>query len=115
MPAPSKESVHRSMKRLFKNYVRMCRRRNVFWELTLEQFQSLTSGKCAYCGTDPAQVSRSYKYNGIDRKDNLKGYSPGNCVPACKGCNFLKGDRLSFDEMVVVAQALIRFRQRRTI
>lgn len=101
------------MRRLFKRYVTYCRKRNVFWELTLEQFHKLTSSECVYCHRAPTQISRAYKYNGIDRKDPLKGYTVDNCAACCGPCNFLKGNRLSYDEMLVVAQALIKFRAQR--
>jgi hypothetical protein len=32
-----------------------------------------------------------YTYNGIDRVDNSKGYTPENTVPCCKICNKIKG------------------------
>lgn len=31
-----------------------------------------------------------FYYQGIDRKDNLKGYSKENCVSCCKRCNRAK-------------------------
>lgn len=95
------------MRRLYRRYVRSCEIKNIFWNLSLEQFQALTSAPCAYCDKIPAQKARSYIYNGIDRVDNSRGYLPQNCVSACKECNFLKRDnRLTFDEMRAVAQAL---------
>ena len=112
MPAPSKESVLRSMRRLYRQYNRMCCRRNVFWDLTLEQFQKITSSPCYYCGKEPSQKSRSYTYNGIDRLDGKKGYVPTNVAPCCRDCNWLKGNRLTQAEMKVVAEALKKFRQR---
>lgn len=113
MAPPTKESVHRSMKRLLKNYVRMCKRKNVYWELSIEQFHKLTSQACKYCGKPPLQVSRSYTYNGIDRLNPKQGYIPDNCVPCCKECNWIKGDRLTPDEMMVVGEALSTYRKRR--
>ena len=113
MAPPGKESSQRSMKRLFKNYIRGCKRKNIYWELTLEEFHKLTSSNCAYCEKPPAQRSRTYTYNGIDRMNNKRGYIRDNVVPACKECNFLKGDRLTFDEMKVVGEALKAFRQKK--
>ena len=51
--------------------------------LTFEQFKTLISGKCHYCGTS--------KRLGVDRKDNFKGYTLLNSVSCCWGCNKLKG------------------------
>ena len=32
----------------------------------------------------------NYSYNGIDRKDNTRGYEPDNCLPCCGLCNRMK-------------------------
>lgn len=107
----TKESVYRSMKRLWKRYARQCRRRNVYWELDLELFQKLTSLACDYCGKPPMQKSRSYTYNGLDRKNNKQGYTKENVTPCCSECNFIKGKLLTHEEMKVVGQALTNYRK----
>lgn len=113
MASPTKESLYRSMKRLFKNYIRMCARRNVFWNISVEQFHEITSKSCFYCDRPPEQISRSYKYNGLDRVDHKKGYELANIVACCKSCNWIKGDRLTSEETLVVAQALKSFREKK--
>jgi hypothetical protein len=110
MASPTKESVHRSMKREYKRYVRDCRRRNIFWELTIEQFHTLTSSNCTYCGRAPAQKARNYTYNGIDRLNSDQGYTLGNCAPCCKECNGIKSNRLNPEEMRIVGKALAIYR-----
>lgn len=50
--------------------------------LTQEQFALLITQPCAYCG-DKGKV-------GIDRVDNLQGYTSENSAPCCKTCNFMK-------------------------
>jgi hypothetical protein len=109
--AASKVAVYRSMKRLYKAYVRRCRRRNIFWELTMEQFQMITQKPCSYCKCPPTQQSRNYIYNGIDRKNDRQGYTLENSVPSCGMCNMIKGTRLSFEEMQVAMEAVVRFRR----
>ena len=52
--------------------------------ITEIEFQEITNQRCVYCGKDAP--------NGIDRIDNLRGYNKENCVPACKHCNYVKGD-----------------------
>jgi 5-methylcytosine-specific restriction endonuclease McrA len=113
MAPPTKESILRNMRRLHKRYNRECIRRNVYWGIGLEPFHKLTSAPCAYCGKPPSQVSRTYTYNGIDRKNPKKGYTDDNCVTACKECNWIKGDRLTFEEMRVVGEALRSFRAKK--
>lgn len=61
-------------------------------------FIDLTSKPCYYCGEQPkntrirgnGSIVSEYKYNGIDRVDNSKGYIIGNVVPCCKKCNNIK-------------------------
>lgn len=50
--------------------------------LTHEQIRMLLISPCVYCGANDAM--------GIDRVDSLKGYTPGNTVPACGRCNVMK-------------------------
>ena len=73
-------------------------KRKLEWSLTKEQFRKLTKGDCDYCGIEPRQImlrsgmNGSYVYNGVDRKDNLKGYTFSNCVSCCKQCNLAKSN-----------------------
>lgn len=57
------------------------KRRGYSFNLSIKQFEKLTSQKCFYCGDTGG---------GIDRKINSIGYEIKNCVPCCKTCNFLK-------------------------
>lgn len=52
--------------------------------ITQAEFKYLSESNCFYCGKEGP--------NGIDRIDNKLGYSFSNCVPACKHCNYVKGD-----------------------
>lgn len=86
-----------ALNNLFKKYKTSANRRNYSFEITLEQFENITSRRCYYCGLEPNQYSYSnssktsnYIYNGIDRVDNIKGYILENIVPCCKTCNFAK-------------------------
>lgn len=66
--------------------------------LTKDDAMKLFKGNCFYCGKEPSSVKRTAKtygefiYNGIDRKDNSKGYTVDNCVSCCEFCNFTKSD-----------------------
>jgi len=83
---------------LYAQYVGGAKRRDIKFLLTKEQFKTLTSENCHYCGTAPfTHISRrgtngDYIYNGIDRKDSSENYTMENCVPSCKDCNLLKMD-----------------------
>jgi 5-methylcytosine-specific restriction endonuclease McrA len=68
------------------------------FSLTDDQVWNLIYSLCHYCGrkhSNTRRIKRRYEYtevfyNGIDRKDNLKGYTVDNCVTACKHCNLAK-------------------------
>lgn len=85
--------------------------------LSIEEVGELVTQKCHYCGSMPSNRIRSHGkrtgffYQGIDRKDNEKGYSVDNVVPCCHPCNRLKSDILTHQEMVAVALALGAFRR----
>lgn len=56
------------------------------WEgllITLEEFKNISSKPCTYCGENKERI-------GIDRIDNLKGYTIENSTSCCKLCNFMK-------------------------
>jgi hypothetical protein len=74
------------------------------FSLTKEEFIELTQKDCHYCnklpifprrrlaGYTPEGVLHSTYYgNGIDRVDNVVGYTKENCVPCCPDCNSMKG------------------------
>jgi hypothetical protein len=89
-----------ALHKIYGNYKRNSKVRGITFELTLEEFQKITSSACHYCDSPPNQKAvdnRNYRhvsvyvYNGIDRSDNKLGYTTGNSVPCCKTCNSAKG------------------------
>jgi hypothetical protein len=83
---------------VWKNYVCHAKRANRDFKLTKEEFFSLTSSNCHYCGVAPHLIKKTkskrnpttYTYNGIDRVDNNIGYVYSNCVSCCEVCNRMK-------------------------
>ena len=97
---PENEGALRALYRARKHDAK---RRGYAFDLSVPEFDKIIHGACVYCGTSPKQIFRisskpgvAYVYNGIDRVDNLKGYSVANSVPCCGVCNTMKG-RLSSD------------------
>lgn len=84
--------------KLYSNYRRDAIKRGYCFELSLAQFETLLQKSCYYCGDLPnnsikhptASYIDDYKYNGIDRVDNTKGYILDNVVTCCKMCNMAK-------------------------
>lgn len=69
--------------------------RNINWELTNEEFLSLVTQNCYYCGEEPYErphdtSSHKLKVMGIDRLNSNLSYSLNNCVPCCTKCNLMK-------------------------
>lgn len=65
------------------------RKKGLTFELTQEEFTTIVLQNCFYC--DKVSVENE-KLNGIDRKDNNKGYEHDNCVSCCKRCNEMKSN-----------------------
>lgn len=78
--------------------------RNLPFEISYEEAESLFKKHCHYCGNPPSMDCHRYKgkrrkrertpllANGIDRIDSSLGYSISNCVTCCPQCNMMKND-----------------------
>ena len=89
-----------NMRRIITGYKKSAKKRGYEYKLTEEQFAEITQKDCFYCGAKPNNISKrkpnkqangEYIYNGIDRVDNIKGYTIDNIVPCCRFCNIRKG------------------------
>jgi hypothetical protein len=89
---------HAGLKRIWVVYRTNARKRKLEWALTREQFSSLVRGNCVFCGALPSRLIKhrqklgDEKFNGIDREDSERGYSPDNCNSCCTRCNLMKLD-----------------------
>jgi len=87
----------------------IAKRRNIRWDLTLEEYSELLDKPCAYCGFPTNSTGI-----GLDRINSGYGYSRGNAVPCCKWCNRLKTADLSFEDMRdFIGPAMAQVRKRR--
>ena len=86
-----------SMRQLIMAYKRGAKKRGLEYELAEDQFAELTQKDCYYCGAKPNNIIKhkesfgEYIYNGLDRIDNIKGYTINNVVSCCHLCNSAKG------------------------
>lgn len=114
-PERYKPPGYATVTKMYNEYKRFARLRGISFELTRDQWQSVVSLDCAYCGarpvpknmycnkagmprrpdrTDPETVERGwFNMNGIDRRDNEIGYIINNCAPCCSECNLAKKER----------------------
>jgi hypothetical protein len=65
-------------------YKQNAKRRGIAFLLGQDEFGVIVSELCRYCGTRNGV--------GVDRLDNLKGYTRENSVPCCDKCNYAKRD-----------------------
>ena len=106
-----------SFNECYNTYKKSAEKRNYEFKLSKEEFREIITQPCIYCGESLTQEKRAkghngtFKYTGIDRYDNTKGYIKNNCVPCCIKCNKMKTN-LSIDEF---AEQLEKIINRQTI
>jgi len=92
-------------KSLYIAYRNNSKRRNLIFDLSFEKFKILTKQDCYYCGVEPKQILKNkqsngeYIYNGVDRVDNMLGYTVENSIPCCGFCNRSK-NTMSQDDFI---------------
>jgi len=100
----SKPLAELRVNRIFFAYRKLARTKGHCFKLSKEQIRDLISADCYYCGDKPNNSlmyhGKAITYQGIDRKDNTKGYTPDNVVPCCIRCNKMK-KILSYDEFIL--------------
>lgn len=88
-----------TIERLYLDYKEGATKRNLNFEISLVEFQEMITQDCFYCGKPPSRDIKNrvthprvnFKYTGIDRVNNKKGYTKQNTVPCCWECNKFKG------------------------
>lgn len=91
------------LRRFYRSYQANAKIKDRVFDLTLEQFRSITIQDCHYCGTPAAPritKTRSNGHctaNGMDRINSELGYIETNIVPCCSHCNTMKLD-MTYDE-----------------
>jgi hypothetical protein len=95
----SKSPGEASFNTLYSRYRHAAKVRRLPFDLTKDQFRSITQRHCHYCGVEPKQATvikvrhnGDYIHNGIDRIDSNIGYTVANSAPCCKACNLAKGN-----------------------
>jgi 5-methylcytosine-specific restriction endonuclease McrA len=89
-----------TLKGKFKDCKKGAKSRNLEFSLTFEQFCSLVSKICVYCGSVDV---------GIDRIDSNKSYTLENCNPCCFQCNIAK-NTFSEDEFLNWIKKVYQYR-----
>lgn len=88
------------LRRLLKQYISGASRRSLDFKISIEEFKEIINSVCFYCKTPPfkefkrkdSKSGNTILYNGLDRVDNLLGYTLDNVVPCCEICNRAKSN-----------------------
>lgn len=100
------------VRRYLNTYVRAALGRGLAWELSVEQFEALIKRPCTYCGEPPSKPIKARAhvelFNGIDRRDNSRGYTPDNVGACCEQCNKAKR-RMSAKEFLAWVTKVYNF------
>jgi len=83
--ADSNKSRLENIKIHYSNYIRCAGDKNLEFEISQEEFNTLVKEPCHYCN-----IIQERGFNGVDRLDSNAGYVMDNCVSCCKTCNFMK-------------------------
>jgi len=102
---------------LYTRYKNGAKNRKLSFEIGKDDFEKIILKPCFYCGLTKSNLLkmqtvfeyREFEYNGIDRVDNLVGYTMDNCVPCCKICNLAKRN-LSVEQYFSWINSLVEFR-----
>jgi hypothetical protein len=70
----------------YSNYKRNANMKNLDFSINYDEYCNIVTKECYYCG-----IIQERGFNGIDRKDQTKGYILDNCSSCCKMCNYMKG------------------------
>lgn len=109
----------------YRIYKWSAKRRGYEFSLDKEEFNKLVKSDCHYCGQPPSakkQITEkrrsvwhedeSVLLNGIDRKDNSRGYFPDNVVPCCSFCNYAKRDSTHEEFMAWLERIALKYAAR---
>jgi len=92
----------------FADAKKQAEKRGLSWTLSFDEFCELIKLDCYYCSFKLGKPNTTG--SGLDRLDNDKGYEIDNVVPCCGVCNTIRNSHLSTEEMKLVAQTLINYR-----
>ena len=93
----------RAMKRDNKRSPGLVPENDLLWNIHFYA-ELIRDNKCHYCKGPLNETGF-----GLDAADNELGHVWYNVVPCCRGCNVIKGDRLSYEQMMRLSTILREF------
>ena len=77
-----RKKYNTSLPAKYKTYINRANKKQIPFTLSVQEFNTLLSAGCAYCGLSNSST--------IDRIDSNEGYILSNCSPCCVKCNMMK-------------------------
>lgn len=103
------KSIRTTANRKFKKGVKAANERNIQWNLTIEQYETIISKPCHYCKTS----LKTWGGVSLDRINNSVGYEESNVLPCCGTCNNIRNRFLTVEEMEIAMKAVLEYREKR--
>lgn len=106
-----------TLNQLLTDYKVRSKKKNLEFSLSPKEFFLLVQQNCFYCGGEPIYKLRDkdnfggVKCHGIDRRNNVLGYTVENSVSCCKICNTMKMDLIFEDFKDQVERIHLKFSQ----
>ena len=75
-------------------------------DLSAEEILAFILQPCVYCGT-------TTENRGLDRIDNNLPHVRGNVQTACGGCNIMRGNRFTVEEMKIIGRTIAEIKAAR--
>lgn len=85
----------------YKTYSKSANSRNIKFELSEDDFSNIIKKSCYLCGLETSDNNT----NGIDRFENLRGYTLDNSRSCCGHCNILKKDLL-YSKIIEISEKI---------
>lgn len=82
----------------WRSIVSRSKKKNIICDITEQDIIELLQSKCVYCGST-TRIE-------VDRKDSTKGYIKTNIAPACRRCNTIKNNVVTYEEMMTIVDIL---------
>lgn len=92
---------HKTLQGRYKLLRNSAVKRNKILELSFEEFCEIIKQPCNYCGETEKRI-------GIDRVDNIKGYTKENSAPCCNPCNMMK-KTMSKDDFLTHIEKIYKY------
>jgi hypothetical protein len=71
----------------YNSYKSRAIKKELEFSLSIDTFNEIIKNNCYYCGKENTILHK----NGIDRKNNILGYTLTNSISCCSECNYMKG------------------------